>query len=106
MLRGVADGEAAIPRRLATKLIERYRNTPRGGCGLRPVRSALTDREWEVLDLAATGASTEAIAESLVLSCETIHSHLKSVYRKLGVSSRVAAVEAAEQMRVLAGLAA
>ena len=106
VLRGVADGEAAIPRRLATKLIERYRNAPRGACGLRPVRSALTDREWEVLDLVATGASTEAIAESLVLSSETIRSHLKSVYRKLGVSSRVAAVKAAEQMRVLAGLSA
>ena len=98
-LRGALDGEAAISRRLAMALVESYRRAPLGGSGLRPVRSALTDREWEVLDLLASGASTEDIARTLVLSTETVRSHLKNLYRKLGVRSREQAVQAAVRLR-------
>ena len=65
------------------------------------MRSTLTDREWEVLDLLASGARTEEIAQTLVLSTETVRSHLKNLYRKLGVRSRAEAVEAAERLRDL-----
>jgi len=98
---GVAYGEAAISRRLAMTLIDSFRQAPRGGAGLRPVRSDLTDREWEVLDLLASGEGTEGIARALVLSTETVRSHLKNLYRKLGVRSRAEAVEAAERLRDL-----
>jgi NarL family two-component system response regulator LiaR len=101
VLRGACDGEAAISRRLAMTLIESYRRAPRGGSGLRPVRSELTDREWEVLDLLSSGAGTEDIARTLVLSTETVRSHLKNLYRKLGVRSREEAVEAARRLREL-----
>jgi DNA-binding NarL/FixJ family response regulator len=101
VLRGACMGEAAISRRLAMSLIESYRRAPRGGSGLRPVRSELTDREWEVLDLLASGAGTEDIARTLVLSTETVRSHLKNLYRKLGVRSRDEAVEAARRLRDL-----
>ena len=100
-LRGAVEGEAAISRRLAMTLVESYRRTPRGGSGLRPVRSELTDREWEVLDLLASGASTEDIARTLVLSTETVRSHLKNLYRKLGVRSRGEAVQEALRLRDL-----
>src|SRR5215468_4606904 len=103
-LRGALDGEAAISRRLAMQLIEQYRATPRGGAGMRPVRSRLTDREWEVLDLLATGGTTDEIARTLVLSPETVRSHLKNLYRKLEVNSREDAVQAASQLRSLSGL--
>jgi two-component system, NarL family, response regulator LiaR len=103
-LRGALDGEAAISRRLAMQLIERYRAAPTGGTGLRPVRSRLTDREWEVLDLLSTGATTDAIARTLVLSTETVRSHLKNLYRKLEVNSRDEAVAAATRLRGLSGL--
>jgi NarL family two-component system response regulator LiaR len=105
-LRGALDGEAAISRRLAMQLIEQYRATPRGGTGMRPVRSRLTDREWEVLDLLATGGTTDEIARTLVLSPETVRSHLKNLYRKLEVNSREDAVQAASRLRSLSGLAA
>jgi two-component system, NarL family, response regulator LiaR len=100
-LRGSVDGEAAISRTLAMHLIQHYRAAPAGGMGLRPVRSNLTDREWEVLDLLTGGASTDDIARVLVLSTETVRSHLKNLYRKLDVRSREEAVEAAARMREL-----
>jgi DNA-binding NarL/FixJ family response regulator len=102
-LRGALEGEAAISRQLAMKLIEKYRAAPADGAGLRPVRSVLTDREWEVLDLLATGATTDEIARTLVLSPETVRSHLKNLYRKLGVNSREAAVAAVSGMRNVSG---
>lgn len=101
ILRGALEGEAAISRRLAMKLVEAYRRRPRGGKGLRPVRSDLTDREWEVLDLLAAGAGTEEIARTLVLSTETVRSHLKNLYRKLGVTSRGEAAQEARRLRDL-----
>ena len=104
VLRGAIDGEAAISRRLAMSLIESYRRAPRGGSGLRPVRSELTDREWEVLDLLSGGASNEDISRRLVLSTETVRTHLKNLYRKLEVRSREEAVEAARRLRDLGEL--
>src|SRR3954447_9714986 len=105
-LRGALDGEAAISRRLAMQLVEQYRATPRGGTGMRPVPSALTDREWEVLDLLGAGTTTDGIARELVLSPETVRSHMKNVYRKLGVTSREDAVQAASHLRAVSGFAA
>jgi len=101
VLRRAIDGEAAISRRLAMHLVESYRRAPRLGAGMRPVRSTLTDREWEVLDLVASGARTDEIASMLVLSTETVRSHIKNVYRKLGVRSRLEATEAARRLRDL-----
>ena len=100
-LRGSLEGEAAISRKLAMQLVQHYRSAPIGGVGLRPVRSHLTDREWEVLDLLTGGATTDDIARVLVLSTETVRSHLKNLYRKLGVRSREDAVEAATRLREL-----
>jgi DNA-binding NarL/FixJ family response regulator len=101
VLRGAIEGEAAISRRLAMSLVEKYRRAPRSGSGFRPVRSELTDREWEVLDLVSAGAATDEIARRLVLSTETVRSHLKNLYRKLGVRSREQAIEEARRLRDL-----
>jgi predicted ATPase/DNA-binding CsgD family transcriptional regulator len=51
----------------------------------------LTAREVEVLRLLATGLTDAQIAEHLVLSLHTVHAHLRSIYSKLGVTSRSAA---------------
>jgi DNA-binding NarL/FixJ family response regulator len=102
-LRGVRDGQAAISRRLTLTLVEHYQAAGAVRAGLRPVHSGLSDREWQVLDLLAGGATTDEVAEMLVLSRETVRTHVKRVYRKLGVRSRDAAVSAAAHLRSLDG---
>ena len=55
-------------------------------------RARLTDREIAILQLVAAGRTNSAIARELRLSPRTVAKHLEHVYRKLGVSSRAAAV--------------
>lgn len=98
-VRAVAGGEAAISRHLTMHLIELMRQTSANGAGLRPVKSVLTSREWEVLDLICDGATTRGIAETLFLSEDTVYSHSKSILRKLGVHSRSEAAIAAKRLR-------
>lgn len=56
------------------------------------VAAELTARELEVLRLVATGLTDAQVAKILVLSPRTINAHLRSIYSKLGVSSRSAAI--------------
>jgi two-component system, NarL family, response regulator LiaR len=98
-LHGALNGEAAISRRLGMRLVEHMRTTADGPAGMRPVKSPLTPREWEVLDLLAETRTTDQIAEQLVLANETVRSHVKHILRKLNASSRQEAVAIAERMR-------
>ena len=54
--------------------------------------SRLTPREREVLEALTKGARTNEIAEQLAISERTVKAHLASIYQKLGVESRTAAV--------------
>ena len=51
----------------------------------------LTARELEILRLLAAGLSNPRIADRLFVSVRTVHAHVRTVYRKLGVSSRAQA---------------
>jgi DNA-binding NarL/FixJ family response regulator len=95
----VAAGESVISREMTAHLVDRLRRTPEDGYGIRPVKSPLTDREWEILDLICSGSSTRDMADGLFLSVETVNSHVKRILRKLGVHSRNEAVEAAGRLR-------
>jgi two-component system, NarL family, response regulator LiaR len=98
-LRGALNGEAAISRKLGLRLVEQLRKAPEGRGGLRPVKSPLTPREWEVIDLLVERRTTDQIADQLVLSSETVRSHVKNILRKLGARSREEAVGIAQRMR-------
>jgi len=98
-LRAAGEGEAIVPRHIAGHLLASLRRQREDATGLRPVRSPLTGREWEVLDLLCGGLSTDEVADRLVLSTETVRSHIKHAMRKLGVSSRGQAVVVAQRMR-------
>jgi len=62
----------------------------------------LTEREREVLDLVAGGATNREIAERLFLSPHTIKEHTSSLYRKLGVRNRAEAVQKAQRLGLIA----
>ncbi|WDZ87125.1 LuxR C-terminal-related transcriptional regulator [Micromonospora cathayae] len=55
---------------------------------LRLAQPALTEREWEIANLAAEGVASRRIAERLYLSPRTVENHLQRVYGKLGVAGR------------------
>jgi ATP/maltotriose-dependent transcriptional regulator MalT len=65
------------------------------------VDRALSRREMEVLRLMATGRSKREVAQELVVSYNTIHSHYRSIYRKLEVGSKEAAIERARTMDLI-----
>ena len=68
-----------------------------------PGPSALTVAELRVLPLLATHLSFPEIAAELTLSPHTIKSQMKSIYRKLGASSRHEAVTRARELGLLEG---
>ena len=93
-LRGVANGEAALSGEVARRLLDQVRAGGRLGGGV-PDRIAqrLSAREVEVLLLLDDHLSTDDIAKRLFISEHTVRSHVKSLLRKLGVSSRREALE-------------
>jgi LuxR family transcriptional regulator, maltose regulon positive regulatory protein len=62
---------------------------------------ALSERELTVLLLLRGGMSEREIARELYVSFNTVHSHVKAIYRKLGVSSRADALARAREQRLL-----
>ncbi|MDT5080283.1 MAG: hypothetical protein QOJ80_4920 [Mycobacterium sp.] len=66
--------------------------------------SFLTPREREVLSHLATGATNAQIARALVIADETVKSHLKQISKKLGTSTRSAAVARFAQLTAKAAV--
>ena len=62
---------------------------------------ALTSREVEVILAVSSGVSNREAARRLFVSYNTIHSHLRSIYRKLDVPSRDAAVDRARDLGLI-----
>jgi predicted ATPase/DNA-binding CsgD family transcriptional regulator len=66
-----------------------------------PASSLLSEREAEILVLVAEGLTNPQVAERLYVSPRTVGQHLRSVYRKLGVSSRTAAARVALERHLI-----
>jgi DNA-binding NarL/FixJ family response regulator len=93
-LRGVAQGEAALSGSVARRLLEQVRTNGGRGTGVPDeIADALSARELEVLLLLDDHLATDEIAKRLFISEHTVRSHVKSLLRKLGVSSRREALE-------------
>jgi DNA-binding NarL/FixJ family response regulator len=97
-LRGVADGQAALSGEVARRLLDQVREGSGRGVPDR-IASSLSAREVEVLLLLDEHLGTDEIAARLYISEHTVRSHVKSLMRKLGVSSRREALEALNSAR-------
>jgi len=92
-IRAVARGESVLPPAVAAVVVRHLAGKESLEEQVRP----LTDRELEVLRLAAQGLTNYDIAQQLYISVRTVEAHLTHVYNKLGVSSRTEAVVHAMQ---------
>ena len=70
----------------------------------KPVPVSLTPREVDVLHHIARGCTYEQAADRLGVSLHTVCSHVKNLYRKLGVRSGAAAVMRAVELRLFNGM--
>ena len=86
-VRVVAAGEALLAPSVTRRLIAEFAARPRPG-GTPVELAALTDREREVMALAAAGLSNEEIAERLVVSPATARTHVSRAMVKLGARDR------------------
>ena len=98
-LASVARGEAAISRRLTNQVVERLRALGTSVHKMRPLKSKLTDRQWEVLDLAAEGLNRAEIAELLDVSVATVRAHMRMALYGLDVETLEQALAKAELLR-------
>jgi NarL family two-component system response regulator LiaR len=90
-IRAVHAGESVLHPRIARKVLNRLAMTgpkPEG----EPASDILSERELEVLRLAAKGLSNRDIAEQLFLSTRTVQAHLGNIFNKLDVGSRTEAI--------------
>jgi DNA-binding NarL/FixJ family response regulator len=90
--RAAARGETVLSPSVAMRLVTRVRT---------PAPQVLSQRELEVLQLVAAGNTNREAASRLFITEATVKSHLLSIYAKLGVSDRAAAVAEGFNRRLL-----
>jgi DNA-binding NarL/FixJ family response regulator len=90
-VRQVYSGESVLHPAIARKVLNRFVAAPGKKAGQKPME-VLSDREMEVLKLAARGQNNQDIADELCLSLRTVQAHLGHIFNKMQVSSRTEAV--------------
>ena len=90
-IRAVHAGESMLHPAIARKVINHF-SQPQQKQTTGDLLEQLTEREVEVLRLAAKGMSNRDISRELCISIRTVQTHLSNVFNKLGVGSRTEAV--------------
>jgi LuxR family maltose regulon positive regulatory protein len=89
--------DPGILRELLSRLERRLRLTPRRHEHGAPAPETLTDAELAILGLLRSELSQREIGAELYVSLNTVKSHTRSIYRKLGVATREEAVKRARE---------
>jgi LuxR family transcriptional regulator, maltose regulon positive regulatory protein len=84
---------------ILTEKLKAFQPGPQPGPG--SADATLTDGELRVLRLLRSDLSERDIGQQLYISHSTVHSHVRSIYRKLGVCSRAEAMERTRELRLL-----
>jgi DNA-binding NarL/FixJ family response regulator len=90
-VRAVASGEAVLQPSIARRVVNRFAPSEDKHAEVSAL-DQLTEREIEVLKLAAKGMKNQDIARELFLSIRTVQTHLSNIFSKMGVGSRTEAV--------------
>jgi two-component system, NarL family, response regulator LiaR len=90
-VRAVHAGESVLHPKIARKVLNRLISSSPHVDG-EPVANVLSERELEVLKLAAKGLNNRDISEQLFLSVRTVQAHLGNIFNKLDVGSRTEAI--------------
>jgi NarL family two-component system response regulator LiaR len=90
-VRAVYAGESVLHPVIARKVIDRFRPQAADATKDKPAID-LSEREMEVLKLAARGMSNSDIADVLFINVRTVQGHLSSIFNKLSVGSRTEAI--------------
>ena len=97
-LQGMAEGQLPLSPAVARRLLRHFRQPPAAtGDDL----AELSPREREVLGLLAQGVHIADIGKALAISRHTVGDHVKSIYRKLNISSRAEAALRARSMGLI-----
>ena len=91
-MRSVHAGEPVLHPAIVKKVLARFAAEAQDQQQARPEGELLTEREREILRLAACGLSNARIGERLFVSLRTVQVHLTHIFNKLGVGSRTEAV--------------
>jgi DNA-binding NarL/FixJ family response regulator len=91
-IQAVAAGQAIFGPGVAARVLGYFSAPPGTQTPAEDPFPELTDRERDILDLLAAGRRTAAIADDLHLSPKTVSNHLTSVFAKLEVADRAAAI--------------
>ena len=90
-VRAVQKGESVLDTIITNKVMQHFRNHEDGAKRSAPA-DVLTEREMDIIKLAAGGMSNKSIASELKLSKRTVEGHLRAIFNKLVVGSRIEAV--------------
>jgi two-component system NarL family response regulator len=88
-VRQVQRGERYLPQAVAARLADRL------------IRPSLTPRELDVLRLVSRGRSNKEMASAMFVSEETVKTHMKALFQKLGVHDRAEAVSVSLQRGII-----
>ncbi len=97
----VVNGGASITPNLARRLLHRLEPSKPSGNVIHGSRDRLSEREREVLKMVAAGYTSGEIGARLVISGQTVNTHIRNIYRKLNVRTRAQAVSCATDRGLL-----
>jgi DNA-binding NarL/FixJ family response regulator len=104
-IRELSNGGSPLSPIIARQVLKRLRPAADAAVGAanggEDAKDTLTSREVEILRMIARGFSYAETAELLAISVQTVHTHLKRIYRKLAVHSKTEAVFEADQRNLL-----
>jgi DNA-binding NarL/FixJ family response regulator len=100
-IRALRDGGSPLSPMIARKLLNRLQTRAADEKAESAAETTLTPREHEILDMIAKGFSYAETSKICGISPATVHSHLKSVYRKLEVHSKTEAVYEARRRKLI-----